>query len=41
MSRDFSANGDSARAYGKICGASKFGDWRWRLTLGSGDPRAS
>lgn len=41
MSRDFSANGDSARAYGKLCGASKFGDWRWRVSVGSGDLRAS
>ena len=41
MSRDFSANGDNARAYGKICGSSKYGDWRWRVTLGSGELRAS
>jgi hypothetical protein len=41
MSRDFSANGDSAVAYGKICGSSKYGDWRWRVTVGSGDLRAS
>jgi len=41
MTRDFSANGDSALAYGKICGSSKYGDWRWRVTVGSGDLRAS
>jgi hypothetical protein len=28
--------GQSARAYGKICTGSKFGKWRWRVTLGSG-----
>jgi hypothetical protein len=41
MTRDFSANGDSALAYGKICGSSKYGDWRWRVSVGSGDLRAS
>ena len=41
MTRDFSANGDSALAYGKICGSSKYGDWRWRVTVGSGHFRAS
>ena len=41
MSRDFSANGDNARAYGKTCGKSKFGDWHWRATVGSGDLRVS
>ena len=41
MSRDFSANGDSARAYGKTCGSSKFGDWRWRVSVGSGDLRVT
>ena len=41
MSRDFSANGDSARAYGKLCGKSKYGDWRWRVSLGSGDLRVN
>jgi hypothetical protein len=39
MSRDFSANGDTARAYGKTCGKTKFGDWRWRASAGSGDLR--
>jgi hypothetical protein len=41
MSRDFSANGDTARAYGKTCGKTKFGDWRWRATIGSGYLRTS
>ena len=41
MSRDFSANGETARAYGKICGKSKFGDWRWRASLGSGELRVN
>jgi hypothetical protein len=41
MSRDFSANGDNARAYGKLCGKSKFGDWRWRVSVGSGDLRVN
>ena len=41
MSRDFSANGDSARAYGKTCGKSKFGDWQWRVSVGSGDLRVN
>jgi hypothetical protein len=41
MSRDFSANGDSARAYGKTCGKSKFGDWHWRVSVGSGDLRVN
>lgn len=41
MSRDFSANGDTARAYGKLCGSSKYGDWRWRVSLGSGDLRVN
>jgi len=40
-SRDFSANGESGRASGKICGKSKFGDWRWRVSLGSGDLRVN
>jgi hypothetical protein len=41
MTRDFSLNGDSGRAYGEICGGSKFGNWRWHATVGSGDLRAS
>jgi hypothetical protein len=41
ISRDFSANGDSARAYGKTCGSSKFGDWHWRASVGSGDLRVN
>jgi hypothetical protein len=42
MTRPFvDENGDSARAVGKICTGSKFGKWRWRVTLGSGDLRAS
>jgi len=41
MSRDFSANGDEGRAYGKHCGPSKYGDWRWRASIGSGYFRTS
>jgi hypothetical protein len=41
MSRDFSANGDQGRAYGKHCGSSKYGDWRWRASIGSGYLRTS
>ena len=41
LTRQFSANGDSARAVGKLCTGSKFGKWRWRVTIGSGDLRAS
>jgi hypothetical protein len=41
MSRDFSANGDEGRAYGKHCGSSKYGDWRWHASLGSGYLRTS
>ena len=42
MTRPFiDENGDSARAVGKICTGSKFGKWRWRVTIGSGDLRAS
>jgi hypothetical protein len=41
MSRDFSANGDSATAHGKLCGSSKYGNWRWHVTVGSGDLEAS
>ena len=42
MTRPFvDENGDSARAVGKLCTGSKFGKWRWRVTLGSGDLRAS
>jgi hypothetical protein len=42
MSRDFSANGDSATAHGKLCGSSsKYGDWRWHVTVGSGALEAS
>jgi hypothetical protein len=41
MSRDFSSNGETARAFGKICGKSKYGDWRWRVSLGSGDLRVN
>jgi hypothetical protein len=41
MTRDFSANGDVATAFGKHCGASKYGDWRWRASVGSGDLRVN
>jgi len=41
MTRDFSANGDHARASGKICGGSKYGEWSWRVTTGSGDLRST
>jgi hypothetical protein len=41
MSRDFSANGDDGRAYGKHCGSSKYGDWRWHASIGSGYLRTS
>jgi hypothetical protein len=42
MTRPFvDENGDSAKAVGKICTGSKFGKWRWRVTVGSGDLRAS
>jgi hypothetical protein len=42
MTRPFiDENGKSARAIGKICTGSKFGKWRWRVTIGSGDLRAS
>src|SRR5262245_20914417 len=34
-------DGNSARAVGKICTGSKFGKWRWHVTLGSGDLRSS
>lgn len=41
MTRDFSVSGDPGRAYGEICGDSKFGNWRWHATVGSGDLRAT
>jgi len=42
MTRPFvDENGDSSRAVGKICTGSKFGKWRWRVTIGSGDLRTS
>lgn len=42
MTRPFAdENGDTARAAGKICTGSKFGKWRWRVTLGSGELRTS
>ena len=41
MTRPFvDENGDTTRAVGKICTGSKFGKWRWRVTLGSGDLQA-
>ena len=42
MTRPFvDENGDTARAVGKICTGSKFGKWRWRVTIGSGELRAT
>jgi hypothetical protein len=41
MTRDFSAGDDSGRAYGETCGGSKFGNWRWHATVGSGDLQAT
>ena len=42
MTRPFvDENGDTSRAVGKICTGSKFGKWRWRVTIGSGDLRVS
>jgi hypothetical protein len=42
MTRPFvDENGDTARAVGKICTGSKFGKWRWRVALGSGERRVS
>jgi len=42
MSRPFIDNdGSTNRAVGKICTGSKYGKWRWRVTIGSGDLQAS
>jgi hypothetical protein len=42
MTRPFiDTDGSSNRAVGKICTGSKFGKWRWRVTVGSGDLQAS
>jgi hypothetical protein len=42
MTRPFvDENGDTARAVGKICTGSKFGKWRWRVTIGSGELRTT
>lgn len=41
MSREFSPNGQTAHAYGKICTDSKYGKWRWRASVGSGDMRVN
>jgi hypothetical protein len=42
MTRQFvDTDGSTARAVGKICTGSKFGKWRWRVTIGSGELRAS
>lgn len=42
MTRPFvDENGDTSRAVGKICTGSKFGKWKWRVTIGSGDLRVS
>jgi hypothetical protein len=42
MTRPFvDENGDTARAVGKICTGSKFGRWRWHVTIGSGEHRTS
>lgn len=42
MTRPFvDENGDTARAVGKICTGSKFGRWRWHVTIGSGELRTA
>lgn len=42
MTRPFvDENGDTSRAVGKLCTGSKFGKWKWRVTIGSGDLRVS
>jgi hypothetical protein len=42
MTRQFiDTDGSSARAVGKICTGSKFGKWRWRVSIGSGDLQAT
>jgi hypothetical protein len=42
MTRPFvDTDGSSTRAVGKICTGSKFGKWRWRVTIGSGDLQAT
>lgn len=42
MTRPFiDSDGSTARAVGKLCTGSKFGNWRWRVTIGSGDLRVS
>jgi hypothetical protein len=42
MTRPFIDNdGSTNRAVGKICTGSKYGNWRWRVTIGSGDLQAT
>jgi hypothetical protein len=42
MARPFIDNdGSSTRAVGKICTGSKYGKWRWHVTIGSGRLQAS
>jgi hypothetical protein len=42
MSRPFiDTDGSSTRAVGKLCTGSKYGNWRWHVTIGSGDLRVS
>jgi hypothetical protein len=41
MTRPFSDQHDTGRAVGKLCTGSKFGNWRWRASIGSGDLQVS
>ena len=41
LTRQFSDANGSGRAVGKLCTGSKFGKWRWRVSLGSGDLQVS
>jgi hypothetical protein len=41
MTRPFSDQQDTGRAVGKLCTGSKFGNWRWRASIGSGDLQVS
>jgi hypothetical protein len=42
MTRPFIDNdGSTGRAVGKLCTGSKFGNWRWRVSIGSGDLHVS
>ena len=41
MTRPFVDENGTARAVGKICTGSKFGRWRWHVTIGSGELRTT